>query len=130
MQDNQKKGKPNSAGDPTGATSILERRRIAKVVHDDRGNASVEWVNAPQDGERVSLSLEDTETTARPGGGYDPYQKAAKARPGPATSSRPAGQQQPDRPGKPRDLRKLSEWIKQMRELEARKQRGEDPDEK
>jgi hypothetical protein len=86
-------------------------------------------VKAPQDGERVSLSLEDTETTARPGGGYDPYQKAAKARPGPAPSNRPTDQQ-PDRPAKPRDLRKLSEWIKQMRELEARKQRGEDPEEK
>src|SRR5215469_2850986 len=121
MQDNQKKGKPNSAGDPTGATSILERRRIAKVVHDERGNASVEWVKAPEEGERVALSLEDTETTARPGGGYDPYQKGAKARLGGAPSKQP-GTGTPQRPGKPRDLRKLSEWIKQMRELEARKQ--------
>jgi hypothetical protein len=129
MQDNQKKGKPSSAGDPTGATSILERRRIAKVVHDERGNASVEWVKAPEEGERVALSLEDTETTARPGAGYDPYQKGARARSGGAPLKQP-GAAPPQRPAKPTDLRKLSEWIKQMRELEARKQRGEEPDEK
>ena len=98
----------------------MERRRLAKVVHDDRGNAQVKWVEAPPDHERVHLSLEDDASTGtkRPGGGYDPYQKAAKARlGGPDTS----------RSGK-RDLRKLSDWIKQMRELEARKQRGEDTD--
>jgi hypothetical protein len=128
MQNNQK-GKPNSAEDPTGATSILERRRIAKVVHDERGNASVEWVKAPEEGERVALALEDTETTARPERGYDPYQKAAKARSG-GPPSQQSGPGPSDRPGKPRDLRKLSEWIKQMRELEARKQRGDDPSEK
>jgi hypothetical protein len=129
MQDNQKKDKSNPTGEPTGATSILERRRIAKVVHDDRGNATVEWVKAPQDGERVTLALEDTETTARPERGYDPYQKAAKARSGGAPSKQPWSGP-PQRPGKPRDLRKLSEWIKQMRELEARKQRSDDVDEK
>lgn len=102
--------------DPTGATSILERRRIAKVVHDDRGNAQVEWVQAPPDTERVHLSLEDDGATKRPEHGYDPYQKTPKGR---------IGSRTPERPVK-RDLRKLSEWIKQMRELEARKQRGDD----
>jgi hypothetical protein len=128
--ENNRRGKPNPASDPTGATSILERRRIAKVVHDERGNASVQWVNAPTDGERVPLALEDADTPSRPERGYDPYQKAAKPRveapklrPGPG-----AGAGSPERPAK-RDLRKLSEWIKQMRELEARKQRGEDADE-
>jgi len=124
MQDNQKKARPNSTGEPTGATSILERRRIAKVVHDERGNATVEWVKAPQEGgERVTLSLEDTETAARPERGYDPYQKAARARSG-AAPPKQLGTQ-PERPVK-RDLRKLSDWIKQMRDLEARKQRGDD----
>jgi hypothetical protein len=121
--ENDRRGKPNPhASDPTGATSILERRRLAKVVHDDRGNAQVEWVEAPSDHERVHLSLEDDADAGskRPGGGYDPYQKAAKARPGGPPDP-------PERPGK-RDLRKLSDWIKQMRELEARKQRGEGTD--
>jgi len=120
--DNHRRGKPSPPrDDPTGATSILERRRIAKVVHDDRGNAQVEWVPAPADLDRVQLSLEDDAAAKRPESGYDPYQKVAKARLGgaePAVRERPAK----------RDLRKLSEWIKQMRELEARKQRGDDAD--
>lgn len=116
--DKFRRGKPTPPQrDPTGATSILERRRIAKVVHDDRGNAQVEWVAAPPDLERVQLSLED-DAGARPERGYDPYQKSPKGRPQPDV---------PERPVK-RDLRRLSEWIKQMRELEARKQRGEDAD--
>ncbi|MBV8404118.1 MAG: hypothetical protein JO203_07980, partial [Gammaproteobacteria bacterium] len=45
---------------------------------------------------------------------YDPY---ARHRPLKARS------------GKRTDLRKLSEWIKQMRELETRKSGGEDPEE-
>ncbi|MGH8221130.1 MAG: hypothetical protein ACREUT_21560 [Steroidobacteraceae bacterium] len=114
--DNNGKGKPDPSGDPTGATSILERRRVAKVVHDERGNARVEWVSAPDDTERVPLSVEDREAPIRPEHGYDPYQKAPKAR---------VGGELPERPAK-RDLRKLSEWIKQMRELEARKQSGGD----
>ena len=126
---NDRRGKPDPASDPSGATSILERRRIAKVVHDDRGIASVEWVKAPQDGERVELALEESEPKYRRESGYDPYQKAAKARLESKPQTRP-GAEPPERPAKPRDLRKLSEWIKQMRELEARKQRGEDVDEK
>jgi len=117
-----RRGKPSAPpSDPTGATSILERRRIAKVVHDQRGNAQVEWVPAPADLERVQLSLEDDAGATRPEHGYDPYQKVAKARlggPEPLERERSAK----------RDLRKLSEWIKQMRELEARKQRGGDAD--
>ncbi len=119
MPGNRKSSKPNPAAEPTGATSILERRRIGRVVHDERGNASVEWVKAPDDGDRVPLSVEDNDPAYRPERGYDPYQKAAKAR---------LGGEPPERPAK-RDLRKLSEWIKQMRDLEARKQRGEDADE-
>lgn len=118
--DNHRRGKPNPRpSDPSGATSILERRRIAKVVHDDRGNAQVEWTQAPPDHDRVPLSLEDEGAKSRPERGYDPYQKAAKARIAAEAS---------ERTGK-RDLRKLSEWIKQMRELEARKQRGDDVEE-
>ena len=115
---NDRRGKPNPATEPepTGATSILERRRIAKVVHDERGNASVEWVKAPTEGERVALSLEETEPAPKPERGYDPYQTASKCR---------VGTRPPERPAK-RDLRKLSQWIKQMRELEARKKRGDE----
>jgi len=81
------------------------------VVHDDRGNASVKWRAAPTDHERPVLEvlgehglvLHSEETS------YDPY-----ARNGPRRSGG----------GKRTDLRKLSEWIKQMRELEERRRSG------
>jgi hypothetical protein len=89
-----------------------ERRRIAKVVHDERGNASVNWQDAPANYERPvlevlghgALALKNDET-------YDPY---ARRRPRPVAGS---GSGQTSRT----DLRKLSEWIKLMRELETRK---------
>src|SRR5690348_6475539 len=100
---NDRRGKPSPSAEPSRATSIMERRRIGRVVHDERGNARVEWVKAPNEGERVALSLEDSKASGRPERGYDPYQKEAGARPGGEPAERPK-----------RDLRKLSEWIKQM----------------
>ena len=99
-----------------------ERRRIGRVVHDDRGSASVEWVDAPGDFERVALSLEDGRPAPKPGAGYNPYDREAGAR------QSPPGANDKSKAAPRRDLRKLSEWIKQMRELEERKRRG-DPDE-
>jgi hypothetical protein len=90
------------------ATPLTERRRIATVVHDDRGNASVEWRVAPANHERPVLELQgeehltlETEETS-----YDPYARN-RARKG-ARDART-------------DLRKLSEWIKMMRVLEERR---------
>jgi len=95
-------------------TPAAERRRIGTVVHDDRGNASVSWRDAPADYERPvlevlgnpGLSIKNDET-------YDPYARRASRNNGGSTRT---------------DLRKLSEWIKLMRELEERKRRegGED----
>jgi hypothetical protein len=84
---------------PNEATPETERRRIGTVVHDDRGNASVSWRDAPADYERPGLSVKHEES-------YDPYARRETRKGG---------------AGKRTDLRKLSEWIKQMRELEARK---------
>lgn len=92
-----------------------ERRRIGRVVHDERGNASVSWRDAPADHKRHvlevlgegSLSLKSDET-------FDPY-----ARPKAEAKARvPSGNTMRT------DLRKLSEWIKLMRELEERKRNG------
>ncbi len=110
----------------TGATSILERRRTSRIVHDERGNARVEWVDAPPEQERTTLSLEQTQPTTCPEHGYNPYARGAggsgKAPAAPPTA--PAADSAGQRPR--RDLRKLSEWIKQMRELEARKRDASD----
>jgi hypothetical protein len=111
-----RKGKPPQApAEPSGA----ERRRQSRIVHDDRGNASVEWVDVPDDSERTRLSVEDVQAATRPERGYNPYDTPAAAR------NRRDAQGAAERPPR-RDLRKLSEWIKQMRLHEERKRRGDD----
>ena len=105
---------PNRQPKPAAA----ERRRFGKVVRDDRDSATVEWVDAPSDFERVPLSLEGTLPKAKrlAHGGYNPY----------GTDSNPPAGGAPDQRPVKRDLRKLSAWIKQMREIEQRKKRGDD----
>lgn len=84
-----------------------ERRRVGTVVHDDRGNASVSWRDAPADYERPVLEvLGNPGLSVKNEESFDPYARR-ETRKGTAA--------------KRTDLRKLSEWIKQMRELEARK---------
>jgi hypothetical protein len=93
---------------PPQSTPPNERRRIGTIVHDERGNASVEWQAAPADEERQVLEvLGDGHLTLKSEDvSYDPYSRKNTSRPG---------------SGKRTDLRKLSEWIKKMRELEERK---------
>jgi len=97
---------------PRETPEAAERRRVGLVVHDDRGNASVSWRDAPADYERpvlevlgnnnTGLSIKSDETS------YDPYANRTPERRASGSSGRT-------------DLRKLSEHIKRMRELEARK---------
>ena len=99
------------------------RRRASQIVHDERGNARVEWIDAGFAGEpleRAPLTIESTPARGENAklsvervrsGGFDPY---ARIGGGPLPEAKkPAG-------GK-RDLRKLGEWIKMKRDLEARK---------
>lgn len=105
-----------AAPDTAEATPEAERRRLGTVVHDERGNASVRWQDAPADYERPVLEvLGNPKLTLKPEESYDPYARR-EARAGGNNASRT-------------DLRKLSEWIKLMRELEARKKLGEGTDE-
>lgn len=92
--------------------STGERRRLSRVRHDDRGNAYVEWLDAPAElVERPKLEIQrnpgelqlDTEGTA-----CNPYANDSGAARKSGNTTRT-------------DLRKLSEWIKLMRELEDRK---------
>jgi hypothetical protein len=93
-----------------------ERRRLSRVRHDDRGNAYVEWVDAPADLiERPKLEIEreagELQLEASPSS-CDPYSNRS------GTARRSTGNTTRT------DLRKLSEWIKLMRELEDRKRDG------
>ncbi len=98
-------GEPSQSG---------ERRRLSRVKHDDRGNAYVEWIEAPAElVERPKLEIQDhleLEESAK-GGAYDPYAN-------PSGVSRKTGNTTRT------DLRKLSEWITLMRALEERKRNG------
>lgn len=95
-------------------------------MHDDRGNAVVQWEEAPPDYERPVLEIESSGT--RPGlhrrlgshelslqdsESFDPYSNSRAV-------ERKAPQQRTGNTSRT-DLRKLSEWIKMMRELEQRK---------
>lgn len=105
------------------AQLATNRRRASQIVHDDRGNARVEWIDAGYAGvplERAPLSIESTPARGenakltverKRAGGFDPYARVGAAHiPEP---KKPA-------PVK-KDLRKLGEWIKLKRELESRK---------
>ncbi len=117
----------NSNGKPPRAAN---RRRVSQIVHDERGNARVEWIDAGYAGEpleRAPLSVEQTpargdsakltveRTRAK---GFDPYARVGAAH---------AAVEQKKPPVK-RDLRKLGEWIKLKRDLEARKASGDEID--
>jgi hypothetical protein len=99
---------------------------VSQIVHDDRGNARVEWIEAGFAGEpleRAPLTIENTPARGEPvkmsvergrASGFDPYQRVGAAH-----------VPEPKKPVGKRDLRKLGEWIKLKRELEARKGSGD-----
>ena len=102
-------------------------------MHDERGTASIKWHDAPDDEERLRLELESGDGRGRedsklrrgfelsiekPVDTFNPYDRKPDVT---GTHKSAAGT------GK-RDLRKLSEWIKQMKALEERKKNGEPSD--
>jgi hypothetical protein len=100
------------------ATRDAERRRVARVVHDERGNASVRWRDAPTHHERPVLELlEDANLRLKAEEAFDPYARAVKPRTTPVRSASATSRT---------DLRRLSEHIKLMRVLEERKRNGGD----
>lgn len=100
--------------------NVPERRRVARIVHDHKGNAKVMWVDAPPDFKRPPLSVESDTGVRSTRDGYNPYERVPRTPLSPL--DRPKSE--PARGGK-RDLKALSEWIKKMRELEERRRRGD-----
>jgi len=117
VNDNKSKGKPPQA---------TNRRRASQIVHDERGNARVEWIDAGYAGvplERAPLTIQDTPARGdaaklsverKRSSGFDPYARVGAAHI--PEQKKPQGK---------RDLKKLGEWIKLKRDLEARKEAGE-----
>ena len=104
------------------AQHASNRRRASQIVHDDRGNARVEWIDAGYAGvplERAPLSIESTPARGENAkltvernraSGFDPYARVGAAH-----------IPEPKKPPVKRDLRKLGEWIKLKREMETKK---------
>jgi hypothetical protein len=100
---------------PERSVPEAERRRIGRVVHDERGNASVSWRDAPADHPRPVLEiLGEAKLSVKTEQSFDPYSRGGghrELRPPTARTTRT-------------DLRKLSEHIKLMRALEERRRNG------
>jgi hypothetical protein len=105
---------------------------MGHIVHDDRGSASVEWRDAPDDYERPVFEIEngtgksrgdsklrrgfEPTLEVRNDDTFNPYdRKPDKSAVGPAATAK----------GGKRDLKKLSEWLKLMKAMEERKKNGE-----
>jgi hypothetical protein len=104
---------------------------MGRVVHDDRGNALVQWQEAPPDFERPVLEVEASGIHRLLHGQEGSLSLDSQRSFDPYASSGPLERKRPNHSAgstSRTDLRKLSAWIKMMRELEERKQRGE-PDE-
>lgn len=103
------------------------RRRISRIVHDHKGNATVEWLDAPADYERPKFEIEGARQPTTPSkhglstgslaiqneDSHDPYMRI------PESELKRTDSQKTD-------LRKLSAWIKMMRSLEQAKKRDGD----
>jgi hypothetical protein len=101
-----------------------DARRLSRIVHDHKGNAVVEWLDAPADRvpDRQKFEVESARRPAAHSRGplstgslalenkdsHNPYTRL------PETDRKRA-------PGQRTDLRKLSAWIKMMRSLEEAK---------
>jgi hypothetical protein len=105
-----------------------ERRRLSRIVHDHKGNAIVQWYDAPADYERQVFEIDGASAPHERGlstgslaieaeDSHNPYMHV------------PAADRKRDS-GTRTDLRKLSAWIKLMRSLEEAKKRKDDDEEK
>jgi hypothetical protein len=106
--------------------SKAERRRLSRIVHDHKGNATVQWYDAPADYERQVFEIEE----ARPGAeGFEKGSLSIQTGDSHNPYMRIPESERKRVPGQRTDLRKLSAWIKMMRELEeAKKRNGNDED--
>jgi hypothetical protein len=109
-----------------------QRRRIGQIVHDDRGSASVEWRDAPDDLERQVFEIENGAGSGRGDSKlrrgfeptlevrnddtFNPYDRKPETLGGGSAANSKTGK---------RDLKKLSEWLKLMKAMEERKKNGE-----
>jgi len=113
----------------TGAP--VGQRRASRVVHDERGNARIEWIEESAGkllDERIPLEIVDDEQVVRGGPVWNPRKVEKGWNPYQSTTLKPPDPKRAEPVTIKKDLRKLSEWIKLKREIEARKLRGDQDD--
>jgi hypothetical protein len=124
---NRSTTKQNGQPEADEQDNSSERRRLGRIVHDDRGSASVEWLDAPADEVRTRLEVEKSPSTGR--GTRDPLGVGTLSIQTDETFDPYSRKTVPDRKptgGTSRtDLRKLSEWIKLKRAMEERQKSGD-----
>jgi hypothetical protein len=103
------------------------RRRLSRIVHDHKGNATVEWLNAPAEYERQHFEIEGAKQPATPPKrGLSTGSLAIEKQDSHNPYTRLPETERQRAPGQRTDLRKLSAWIKMMRSLEEAKKNRDD----
>ena len=120
---------PPSGGKPPDDKKPREQGKSGRVTFDERGNAVWEWSMSTGifgrnvDTKRLKkleahdLKIEETQRQKKPtlapkapGGGSDPYNSSG-------TGIAPGRKAEPSAKGKPKDLKRLSEWIQLQKSL-------------
>jgi hypothetical protein len=128
MEDPQHRSAP-VAQEQTENSDPPARRRVSRIVHDHKGNATVQWYDAPPGYQRQVFEIEGGGTGARaaPAGPRRSLETGSLAVSSEDTHNPYMRIPETERkrgPGGATDLRKLSAWIKMMRELEEAKKRN------
>jgi len=120
------KSSPTGGKSKPPAESPAGKRRASRIVHDERGNARIEWIeeSAIRPVDRIPLAIVDE--GARGGAAWSPTQYDKGFNPYQAGTGTPGSAEPQTSTTTKKDLRKLSEWIKLQRKLEAAKRSGED----
>jgi hypothetical protein len=147
MRENAMSDSKSKGPQPPPAPEPSEQKRTGRVGFDDRGNSVWEWqletgvysrdVNT-QKLKKLNLdelSIADTGLNKRPlgvaeskepGGGFNPYNNSPQVGGGssPYDTARALGDKfsnkpRPTKPKTPDELRKLDEWIKMKKRIEA-----------
>jgi hypothetical protein len=119
----------NDTQAPTATAPQGERRRLSKIVHDHKGNATVKWYDAPADYERQVFEIEGgRQPVTAQGGRLNTGSLAIKNDDTHNPYTRIPESERQRAPGQRTDLRKLSAWIKMMRSLEEAKKNNREED--
>lgn len=111
---------------PEERPALVQRRKLGRIIRNERGGATMEWTTYTEQDSAERVVLQVLETPAD--GNWSVVKDQPAEEPAPRAARQPWGAPGPHEPEappprRPSDLRKLSEWIKLTRKLEASKQK-------